>query len=498
MNDLLIIGGGINGVGIARDAAGRGLKVVLAEKGDLGGATSSSSTKLIHGGLRYLEHYEFGLVRSALKEREILLNCAPHIVRPMRFILPHNPSIRPAWLIRIGLFLYDFMAPGDFRRSGSLDLSNSQYGIPLRQNLKKGMYYSDCWVDDSRLVIENAMDAKIRGATILTNSECICAKPNPSGDGWVVRLRDSQNRTEKIVLAKIIINAAGPWAEHILSKVIEGAPTPRMRLVQGSHIVVPKLFDHESAYIFQNTDNRIVFAIPYERGFTMVGTTDMPFHGDLQALRPSDTEIDYLCETINHFFDKSLSIKDLVWSFSGVRPLIEDGSTSADKVTRDYRIELNKLDGGATYLSILGGKLTTYRKLAEEAVDKLAHIFDSKRSAWTASSALPGGRILSGSIEAFTKSISLEYPWLPRNLLERYARSYGARINVLLNNAQCTSDLGISFSPDLYEREVQYLVKHEWARTTEDILWRRTKLGLYMDEAATIQLKTWLDMQGPN
>ena len=498
MNDLLIIGGGINGVGIARDAAGRGLKVVLCEKGDLGSATSSSSTKLIHGGLRYLEHYEFGLVRSALKEREILLKCAPHIVRPMRFILPHNPNIRPAWLVRMGLFLYDFMAPGDFQPSGSIDLSDTRYGLPLRKKFKTGMYYSDCWVDDSRLVVENAMDAKIRGATILTNSECTSAKPNPSGDSWLISLRDSLNGTQQTVSAKIIINAAGPWAEHCLSTVIEGAKKPRMRLVQGSHIIVPQLFDHESAYIFQNTDNRIVFAIPYERDFTMVGTTDMPFQGNLEALSPSDTEIRYLCETINHFFDKSLSIKDLVWSFSGVRPLIEDGSTSADKVTRDYRIELTKLDGGATYLSILGGKLTTYRKLAEEAVDKLAHIFDFKRSAWTVSAALPGGGIRASSIEAFTNSISLEYPWLPKHLLERYARSYGARISTLLKNAQCTSDLGISFSPDLYEREVQYLVTHEWARTTEDILWRRTKLGLYVDEAATIRLKTWLDSQNPN
>ena len=496
--DLLIIGGGINGVGIARDAAGQGVKVVLCEKGDLGCGTSSASTKLIHGGLRYLEHYEFGLVSAALKEREIILNAAPHIVRPLRFILPQSPDVRPNWLVRVGLFLYDFM--GVRRRlpkSGSLDLRETLYGESLNPSLKKAVYYSDCWVDDSRLVILNAIDAAKLGARILPRTECVFAEPNQTGEGWSVTLVDRKDKSKKTIHAKILINAAGPWAGHCLSDIIQGLPKPILRLVRGSHIVVPQLFDHESAYIFQNPDNRIVFAIPYERKYTMIGTTDCDFSGDLDKVQATQDEIEYLCETANNFFLRKISYQNVVWSFSGVRPLLEDGSGSPDKVTRDYRLDLKKTAGGEISVSVFGGKLTTYRKLAEQVIDKVGTVFEIRKPSWTSSAPLPGGEMPEADIDKFIETAASKFQWLPANLLRRYVTSYGTSIDLLLDGATRLDDLGALIGPDLFELEVKYLITHEWAQTAEDILWRRTKLGLNFNKRETKHLQSWLELNTP-
>ena len=497
--DILIIGGGINGAGIARDAAGRGLRVTLCEKGDLGGATSSASTKLIHGGLRYLEHYEFGLVRAALREREVILNAAPHIVRPMRFILPQSPGVRPAWLIRIGLFLYDHLGvrkllPG----SGSLNLVGTPYGEPLKPHLLKAAYYSDCWVDDSRLVVLNALDAQERGATILTRTECVSAKPDKIGSGWLATLSNSKDGSLQQLRAHVVVNAAGPWAKSCLSDVIQGLSAPLMRLVRGSHIVVPKLFDHDNAYIFQNPDRRIVFAIPYEQDFTMIGTTDDDFDGDLDSVSASAQDVTYLCDTANRFFARHISADDIVWSFSGVRPLLEDGSGHAEKVTRDYRLDLQKTVEGAVALSVLGGKITTYRKLSEQAVAKLSSIFDIGNEAWTSTVPLPGGDVPDADIDKFIEVIAHKFPWLPDDLLRRYVTSYGTRISVLLDGANCLGDLGAILAPGLFECEARYLVTHEWAYIAEDILWRRTKLGLHTDKTTTVHLQNWLNSNAAN
>jgi glycerol-3-phosphate dehydrogenase len=492
--DLLIIGGGINGVGIARDAVGRGLSVILCEKGDLAGATSSASTKLIHGGLRYLEHYEFKLVRAALREREVLLNAAPHIVRPLRFILPQSPGVRPAWLIRIGLFLYDHL--GERKRlagSGSLNLTGTAYGAPLKPALQKAAYYSDCWVDDSRLVVLNALDAAERGAQILTRTECVRAAPEPSGKAWQATLLDHRDGAQKHIRARVVVNAAGPWAERCLADVLEGLPVTSMRLVRGSHIIVPSLFDHDSAYIFQNPDRRIVFAIPYQQDFTMIGTTDADFDGDLDAVAISAGEVDYLCETANRFFDKPVSKDDIVWSFSGVRPLLGDDADQPDQVTRDYRLDLRNTTSGAAALSVLGGKITTYRKLAEQAVSKLDAIFNTGKGAWTATASLPGGDIPGADIDAFIAATARDYPWLADDLLDRYARSYGTRLAALLEGVSDMEGMGDELCPGLYGREARYLVDHEWAMTVEDILWRRTKLGLRADPADSARLQAWLD-----
>ena len=494
--DLLVIGGGINGVGIARDAAGRGLDVVLCEKGDLAGGTSSTSTKLIHGGLRYLEHYEFKLVRSALSEREVLLKAAPHIVSPLRFILPQSPGVRPAWLIRIGLFLYDHLGgrerlPG----SGSITLTGSPYGAPLKPELQKAAYYSDCWVDDSRLVALNALDASERGATILTRTECVQAAPDADGQGWQVTLVDHNDASRRHLHVRVVVNAAGPWAERCLGEVIDGVPATVMRLVRGSHIVVPKLFDHDSAYIFQNPDRRIVFAIPYEHDFTMIGTTDDDFNGDLDHVKASDYEIDYLCETANRFFAQPISKDDIVWAFSGVRPLLGGGGDQAKEVTRDYRLDLQKAVSGSAVLSVLGGKITTYRKLAEQAVTKLEGIFNTGKDAWTATATLPGGDIANADIDAFIAKAAATYSWLPSDLLRRFAIAYGTRMSVLLESVTNRDAMGAQVCPGLFECEIRYLVDHEWAKTAEDILWRRTKLGLHADQDAVSRLQDWMAAQ---
>ena len=492
--DLLIIGGGINGTGIARDAAGRGLSVVLCEKGDLASATSSASTKLIHGGLRYLEHYEFRLVREALAEREVLLTTAPHIVRPLRFILPQSPGIRPAWLIRLGLFLYDHLgARKHLPGSGALKLTGTPFGAPLVPGFNKAFHYSDCRVDDSRLVVLNALDAAERGATILTRTRCASAQPVEGGKGWRVTLVDSEGGPPENIRARVVLNACGPWAENCLKDVIEGLRPPTMRLIRGSHIVVPNLFDHDNAYIFQNIDRRIVFAIPYERDFTLIGTTDDEFDGDLDTVSISAEEVDYLCTAMNRFFTQKIFRDDVVWSFAGVRPLLGGGRDQAEEVTRDYRLDLQKTVTGSTALSVLGGKITTYRKLAEQAMTKLGTVLDIPTESWTANTPLPGGNIKDANVAVFTDSVAQNYPWLQRDLLNRYVSAYGTRISVLLDGVSGMDDMGEIFSAGLFECEVRYLVKHEWARTADDILWRRTKLGLHANAATGALLQNWLE-----
>ena len=494
--DIFVIGGGINGAGIARDAAGRGFRVTLCEQNDLASGTSSASSKLIHGGLRYLEHYEFKLVRAALNEREVLLAAAPHIIKPMRFILPQSPGVRPAWLIRLGLFIYDHLGerkklPG----SGALKLTGSPVGDPLKSALASASFYSDCWVDDSRLVVLNVRDAAARGAKVLTRTTCVSAKARDKDDGWNVRLRDTITGVETSMTAKIVVNAAGPWAEGCLENVVDRAKVTPMRLVKGSHIVVPKMFDHDSSYIFQNPDRRIVFAIPYENDFTMIGTTDEDYDGDLASISPSEAELDYLCETSNRYFTNPISKDDNVWKFAGVRPLLGGGGGSAKEVTRDYRLDVQHLGNNAVLLSVLGGKITTYRKLAEQAVDRLVQECGRNEGSWTAQTPLLGGDIPSGDIGAFTREMQGRYSWLPPEVVARYARLYGSDMGAVIGPAEKLEDMGLNFGAGLYEREVQYLVDREWATNAEDILWRRTKLGIVGGVEVTRKLSRWFDAE---
>jgi glycerol-3-phosphate dehydrogenase len=497
--DVLIVGGGINGVGIARDAAGRGLKVLLAEKDDLGAHTSSSSTKLVHGGLRYLEHYEFGLVRKSLAEREVLLRNAPHIVWPLRFLIPHDPSMRPVWMIRIGLFLYDHLArreilPG----SETVDLRGHEAGSPLKEHWRAGIMYSDGWVDDARLVVLNALDAHERGATVLPRTRCAAVRRD--GNLWRAELVGAGGDV-RTVQARGLVNAAGPWAAGFLREAAGWPHVRALRLVKGSHIVVRRLFEHPYAYIFQNPDKRIVFAIPFEREFTLIGTTDVEIGGDPGEARADAAEIDYLCTMTNRYFSRQIAPADVVWTYSGVRPLLDDGA-DASSVTRDYRLELDA--GGAPLLSVWGGKLTTYRALAEEAVQMLARPLGITAGDWTARAPLPGGDLGSAvtasgdpmaDFERFCELQAQRRPWLPAPLLRRYARAYGTRIDRLLGNASALSQLGDEVAPGLYAAEIDYLTGVEWARTAEDILWRRSKLGLHLPADAAGRVDAWLQKQ---
>jgi glycerol-3-phosphate dehydrogenase len=488
--DLLVIGGGINGVGIARDAAGRGLKVVLCERGDLAGGTSSASSKLIHGGLRYLEQYEFRLVREALAEREVLLGIAPHIARPMRFVLPHNGGLRPAWMIRIGLFLYDHLArrsklPG----SAGLDLRRRPEGAPLKTTLGKGFVYSDCWVDDARLVVLNAMDAAARGAEILTRTACTAARRE--GDAWQATLA-AEDGTQREISARGLVNAAGPWVSEVQSQVLGANAEDHLRLVQGSHIVVPKLYEGEHAYILQNPDERIVFVIPYEGEFTLIGTTDIPYQGDPAKVQISTEEIAYLCTSVDRYFERPVTPADVVWSYSGVRPLYDDSAKNPSAVTRDYVFDVTGGgDGTAPLLSIFGGKLTTYRRLAEHALEKLGPFLGVPERSWTGTAPLPGGDFPNGDIATFTATLATKHPWLPPELVRRYARSYGTRAEAIIGPARSLADLGEHFGAGLYAREVEYLVAEEWARCPDDILRRRTKLVLHADPTIEGKLVTW-------
>lgn len=479
--DLAIIGGGVNGCGIARDAAGRGASVVLFEQNDLASATSSASTKLIHGGLRYLEHYEFRLVREALMEREVLWRMAPHIIRPLRFVLPHHQGLRPAWLLRLGLFLYDHLGGRKLLPpTRTLDLGREPAGRPLKDDHAKAFEYSDCWVEDSRLVVLNAADAVAQGAEIRTGSKVVSAERR---DGlW--RIETEHDGRRESIQAKALINAAGPWVGSVLNGVVRANTKAAVRMVQGSHIVVRKLYDHDRCYIFQNSDGRIVFAIPYEGDFTLIGTTDRDYHGDPSEVAISPEEIDYLCAAASEYFREPVTRDNVVWTYSGVRPLYDDGASKAQEATRDYVLTLDAPEDQAPLLSVFGGKITTYRRLAEAAIEKLEpHAGWAQRPGWTKEASLPGGDFPVSGFDALVDAIGVEHPWLRRPMITRLARAYGTKAREMLAGAQGSADLGRHFGADLYELEVRYLMRAEFARRAADVLWRRSKLGLRLSEA---------------
>ncbi len=490
MYDIAIIGGGVNGCGIARDASGRGLKVFLAEKGDLASGTSSASTKLVHGGLRYLEHYEFRMVREALKEREVLLSMAPHIIWPLRFVLPHHAALRPAWLIRTGLFLYDHLGGRKILpASHQIKLARSAAGAPLKSEFTRAFEYSDCWVDDARLVVLNAMDAKARGAEIKTRTEVIAARR--MADHWSVDLENKLSGQRQTIAARTLINAAGPWVDDVLTRRVGQNGKPRIRLVKGSHIVVPKLYDHDRAYIFQNADRRIVFAIPYETDFTLIGTTDVDYTGDPGSVAITDDEVNYLCSAASTYFKTPTRPDQVVWTYSGVRPLLDEGGGSAQDATRDYVLELDTADGHMPLLNIFGGKITTYRRLAEEAIAQLSGTLGT-RAAWTAGATLPGGDFPVDGYEDLVRDISRSCHGLSLTNARRLVRNYGTRARAIIAGAKKAEDLGQDFGAGLSEREIRYLMDNEWAVTSSDILWRRTKLGLRFDSASKDRLDAWL------
>ena len=515
--DVLVVGGGINGVGIARDLAGRGWRVVLCEQDDLASHTSSASTKLIHGGLRYLEHKEFGLVRKALQEREVLLRAAPHVMRPLNFVLPHDASMRPAWMIRLGLWLYDHLATRAFLPpSHGLALQYSLYGEVLKPQWTQGFVYSDGWVDDARLVALCALDAAEHGAQVLTRTRC--EQVRPDGGAWRVELsrRDafSGRETRRVsVRARAVVNAAGPWAERLLRDVMQVPPLPTgrgrhrvhiggLRLVKGSHIVVRRLFTHDHAYIFQGQDRRIIFAIPYERDFTLIGTTDVEFHGDPASVAIDDDEVGYLCRELGRYLRKPVSPSDVVWTYSGVRPLLDDDSGAASSVTRDYLLQAHHRP--APWLTVWGGKLTTFRLLSEQAADQIGMLLGEKRCAWTATAPLPGGdlsdwvdelRHPQADIEAFQTRLRQRHVWMDLRLARRWSRAYGSRVARLLDGVSSRGDLGAEVAPDLYEAELFYLRRNEWALTADDVLWRRSKLGLHYTPDQRQAVVSWFARQ---
>ncbi len=489
--DLLVVGGGINGAGIARDAAGRGLSVVLCDKGDLAEGTSSRSGKLVHGGLRYLEHYEFRLVREALIEREVLMNAAPHIIWPMRFVLPHSRQDRPRWVIRLGLFLYDHLGgrrnlPG----TRSLDLKRDPEGAPLMDQYTTGFEYSDCWVDDARLVVLNALDAAERGARILTRHTAVSAR---RGDGaWTVTLRNEVTGETVIHHARVLVNAAGPWVSNVVSGVAGANSTRRVRLVKGSHIITPKFWDGQQAYLIQNRDRRVIFVNPYEGDRALIGTTDVAFDGTPEEVAIDEDEIAYLIEVVNRYFKEKLGRDDVLASFSGVRPLFDDGKSNPSVVTRDYVFDLDEA-GGAPLLNIFGGKITTFRELAERGMGRLAKFFPEMKGDWTRSVPLPGGDIENADYVAFGNRLKTDYPWMPRGLRVHYGRLYGSRIRQIVGDAESVDGLGQYFGGHLYEAEAQYLIEVEWAQTAEDILHRRTKEYLHLNGAEQAAFAAWFE-----
>jgi len=490
--DVAVIGGGINGVGIAADAAGRGLSVFLCEKDDLASHTSSASSKLIHGGLRYLEHYEFRLVREALAEREVLLAKAPHIVKPMRFVLPHRPHLRPAWMIRAGLFLYDHLGKRE-KLAGSKSL---KFGAdsPLKAQITKGFEYSDCWVDDARLVVLNAMAAREKGAHVHTQTRCVSARR--SKGLWHLHLERADGSLFSI-RAKALVNAAGPWVAKFIKDDLKLDSPYGIRLIQGSHLIVPKLYEGEHAHILQNEDQRIVFTIPYLNQFTLIGTTDREYTGDPAKVTITDGETDYILNVVNAHFKKQLSRDDIVHTYSGVRPLCNDESDNPSAVTRDYTLALSGGTDEAPLLSVFGGKLTTYRKLAESALAQLAPYFKDIRPSWTAHATLPGGEDMS-TPQALSEAIRKKYDWVPGAIALRWATTYGSRTWRLLEGVQGLSDMGEHIGGGLYTREVDYLCSEEWAINAEDILWRRSKLGLFTTEAEQQKLRSYLEQLEQN
>ena len=494
--DVCVIGGGVNGAGIARDAAGRGLSVLLCEKGDLAEGTSSRSGKLIHGGLRYLEYLEFRLVREALIEREVLLESAPHIVWPMRFVMPQGSGDRPRWLVRLGLMLYDTL--GRRRRlpgTRTLDLARAPEGAPLKPDFRIAYEYSDCWVDDARLVVLTALDAAERGARILTRCPCTAARRD--GGRWTVSMRDEATRTRVTVRARALVNAAGPWVEDVVSRIAGRNSARNVRLVKGGHLVTHRFWAGEHAYLVQNRDRRVIFVNPFEDDLALIGTTDVAFDGRPEDVAVDEHEVDYLLRALDRYFAAPPARGDIVARFSGVRPLYDDAVENPSAVTRDYAFDLDAPDGAAPMLSVFGGKITTFRKLAEHAMEKLAPFFPGLGSAWTAHARLPGGEgIEIADIRSFVARLRAEHPWLPGALAHRLARRYGTRAERLLDGARSVGDLGNDFGAGLHEAEVAYLMANEWARTAEDVMERRTKAGLRVDTAAYARLGEWMAAAG--
>ena len=502
--DVLVVGGGINGAGIARDLAGRGWRVTLCEQDDLASHTSSAATKLIHGGLRYLEYYEFSLVRKALQEREVLMRSAPHIIHPLRFVMPHDPSMRPAWMIRAGLFLYDNLARRDvLPGTATVDLRGHELGQCLQPHLGRAFVYSDGWVDDARLVVLAAIDARERGAQVLTRTRCEAAQRGL--DGWTVTLQP-EGGTARRISARALVNAAGPWAESFLRNEARAAhgetlASRSLRLIKGSHIVIPQRFAHDHAYVFQNADKRIIFAIPYEGRFTLVGTTDVELQGEPRSARIDADETRYLCEQAGRYFNRPVHPSEVVWSYSGVRPLLDDASGDPSAVTRDYLLEANT--EAAPLLSIWGGKITTFRKLAEEAASEVGRMLGNTRLPWTANATLPGGDLDAWIGPAqrpdtdflrFMGEVRKRYPWLAESPLRRMARAYGSRIDRVL--AQSAPGLGAEVAPGLHEAELRYLQREEWATGADDVLWRRSKLGLHYGAQQQGDVARWMGSKG--
>ncbi|MCZ8542882.1 glycerol-3-phosphate dehydrogenase [Mesorhizobium qingshengii] len=488
--DLFVVGGGINGAGIARDAAGRGLSVILCEKDDLAEGTSSRSGKLVHGGLRYLEYYEFRLVREALIEREVLLESAPHIIWPMRFVLPHSPDDRPAWLVRLGLFLYDHL--GGRKRlppTRTLNLHTAPEGAPIRDAFKRGFEYSDCWVDDARLVLINALDARERGASIFTRTACTAARRE--NGLWSVETHDVRTGVRTTVRARALVNAAGPWVNDIINRVAGQNSKRNVRLVKGSHIVVPKFWEGRQAYLVQNSDKRVIFINPYQNDLALIGTTDIPYDGRPEDVAADASEIDYLIKVVNRYFKRGLVRDDVVYSFSGVRPLYDDNADNPSAVTRDYIFELDAPSGAAPLLSVFGGKITTFRKLAEHALDRIAPFFPRMGKPWTAKAHLPGGDIANADFDRFLGDLGREYPWMPASLIDHYGRLYGTRTLLVVGNARSLAELGRRFGTDFFEREASYLFEQEWAMTSADILERRTKHGLHLSTEERSAFEDW-------
>jgi glycerol-3-phosphate dehydrogenase len=485
--DLAVIGGGINGAGIARDAAGRGLKVVLVEQNDLASGTSSASSKLIHGGLRYLEHGSLSLVRAALTEREVLLRAAPHLIRPLRFVLPVERSGRSRFLLRLGLLLYDVIGrrkilPG----TRSLDLITDEAGRPLKRRFQRGYEYSDCFADDARLVVANAIGAAEAGALIFTRTRCTRADRS---DVWQLTL-NARGRRE-VVTARVLVNAAGPWADTVAETVLRQSPQRRLRLDKGSHIVVPRLYDHDRAYILQAGDNRVVFAIPFQNDFTLIGTTDRNFSGDPASVAPTGEETEYLCSVINSYFRAAIGAADVVWAYAGVRALYEDGARAPQDIGRDYTLVLDKRYGEAPLLTVYGGKLTTYRRLAEEALARLSRFFPRSQP-WTAKSPLPGGDFVYDGVPALIARAQQRWPFLPTPQVERLVRAYGTRVEKVLQGATRLEDLGENLGAGLTAAELRYLMASEWAQTADDVLWRRTKLGLRFSQKESAAIERYM------
>jgi glycerol-3-phosphate dehydrogenase len=492
IHDIFVIGGGVNGCGIARDAVGRGFSVYLAEMNDLASGTSSGATKLIHGGLRYLEYYEFRLVREALMEREVLWKMAPHIIWPMRFVLPFfSGGPRPAWLIRLGLFLYDHIGGRKLLpATKSLDMTRDPAGKPLKPIFKRAFEYSDGWVNDARLVALNARDAADRGAIIRTRSRVTSARRE---DGvWSITVEDLRSRKIDVVRARLIVNAAGPWVDRVLAGTLGRNDVHNVRLVGGSHIVIAKKFDDPRAYFFQNNDGRIIFAIPYETDFTLIGTTDRDFTGDPADVRITDGEIDYLCAAASEYFADPVRREDIVWSYSAVRPLFDDGASKAQEATRDYVLKSDGSNGEAPLINAFGGKITTYRRLAESMLEKIEEHLGKRGKPWTADSKLPGGDFPERGYDAEVSKLKADYPFLDLAHARRLVRLYGTRARVLLGPARSEADLGVNFGADLFEAEVRYLMEHEWAVTAEDVLWRRTKRGLRLSKEQAASLDRYM------